>query len=490
MKFIKKIYDFFANRVRQFQRERCPRGYARVSAKTLMDICECINPSYAHLAEYARQELGATHGWGGKMDIGDRFDSPSLADAFYNNREAFFASVADIPAFFYNYLIEKYSPANEEKRFQSMVEAAGLQQHVLLFNEGVHKAISFEKIMVEDNIKLNLGGKFRRWKFNCVKFCDAVDLNIYPPSFNSSLGGMVFSNNVCFGKFECWFFGVPHIYILGSKFMEAMILDVGSDVQLNAYGRVDEMEDKFLQSSAPAIEFSGNRFEKIMLLFGVGISYRGLVTNPNLGEVRFGEGNYIGDMALSHAIYPENKTNAKSIINSDGERAVKVREIHFDTHECIKMPSNTALMMHYKDFFINLKNRAIERRDREAEFGYARKERYFDRGLANRWQDKFILGWSHYVSDSGISWIRPIGWLIAVQAILAAAFIGWNVWICASDWSVGGWAKTVIESLDPLSKVESKCADSISSPLYNVARKIFLFLFLYEVIKVFRRFSK
>ena len=94
------------------------------------------------------------------------------------------------------------------------------------------------------------------------------------------------------------------------------------------------------------------------------------------------------------------------------------------------------------------------------------------------------------MSDSGISWIRPIGWLIAVQAILAAAFIGWNVWICPSDWSVGGWAKTVIESFDPLSKVESKCADSISAPLYNVARKIFLFLFLYETIKVFRRFSK
>ena len=493
--FIKKIYDFFASRVQQFQRERCPRGYVRVSAETLMDICECINPSYDRLVKYAERELEAFYGYSSDTDIGGFFKFRELVDAFYDDREKFLdknflTRFVQMPNSFHEYLIEKYSPAKEMERFQSKVAAAGLQGHILPLDIGEHKIIDFVKIMVEDDVELNLGGKFCLWRFSRVKFCGAANLNIYPPSFEAYLGGMVFNESVCFGKFSFLFAGVPNLDILDSKFMSSMAMDIGTDAQLAAYGRTEDMtRDLYRLPRLPSITFSNNSFKDKLELFQNSRIYKGAVSFPTLGKVHFGKGNYIHRLDLILSLYPKTKQDSQSR-SVDDEIDAHVYDIKFDSHERIRMPLDSGTMLRFKDFFITLKNRAIEKRDREAEFSYARKERYFDRGLANRWQDKFILGWSHYVSDSGISWLRPIGWLIAVQAILAAAFIGWNVWICAFDWSVGGWAKTVIESFDPLKNVESACPDSLSAPFYNVARKIFLFLFLYEIIKVFRRFSK
>ena len=485
MNFIKKIWDFFW----QDQREHCPHDYARVSAKTLADICECINPSYSHLVEYARQELR-----------NDYLDSPGLAHTFYSNRAAFLASVANLPADFYNYLMEKYSPEKEKERFHSMVAAAKLQQHILLSGQGLRNAINFKKIMVEDDIQLNLGGIFRSWKFDCVKFCGAVALKIYPPSFKSSIGEMIFNKSVCFGEFECWFSGVPDFYICDSKFMSSFTMDTGSDIQLDAYGQADGMEKEFFQNLyAPTIRFVHNSFKGNLMLFANAQEYRGKAPSATLGRVHFGGGNYISDLLSLPALYPESNPITVDIydpvVRKSG-RLIKVYDIQFDNRERIKMPSHPGVMLQYKDFFIALKNRAIEKRNREAEFNYGRKERYFDRGLATHWQDQLILGWSHYVSDSGISWIRPIVCLLGVQAILAIAFIGWNDWTCACNWSwkVGAdwWAgiEMFVKSLDPLSSVDSECASTLSAAIYGVARKIFLFLFLYEIIKVFRRFSK
>ena len=478
MKFIKNIWDFFANWIRRCQREHCPRGYVRVSAKTLADICECINPSYSHLAEYARQELS-----------NDYLDSPGFAHTFYSNRAAFFASVANLPAYFYNHLMEKYSPEKEKERFHSMVAAAKLQEHILLSEEGTRKAINFEKIMVDDDIQLNLGGIFRSWKFNCVKFCGAVALNIYPPSFNSSIGEMVFNKSVCFGNFECWFFGVPDFYISDSKFMSSFIMDTGSDTQLGAYGQVDDMEEKFFQHlHTPTIRFFHNSFKGNLMLFANAQEYRGKASSATLGRVHFSGGNYISELLSLPALYPEsNLVNVDihdPVVRKDG-RLIKVYDIQFDNRERIKMPSHPGVALQYKEFFIALKKQAIEKRDRDAELKYGRKERYFDRGLATYWEDKFILDWSYYASDGGISWFRPIGLLILVQTGLAAAFIcsGW------CDWNWWVWGKLAVESLDPLSHVESGCASPLSAAVYGVARKIFLFLFLYEIIKVFRRFS-
>ena len=500
MKIIKKIYDFFSDWIQKRQREHCPRGYVRVSAKTLMDICECINPSYDRLVKYAERELEGYYGYGSGTDIGSFFKKSDPVNAFYDDREkfldkGFLASFLQFPDSFHEYLIKKYSPAKEMERFQSEVAAAGLQGHILLSDIHGSKIIDFVKIMVEDDLgedfELHLGGKFCLWRFRRIKFCGEANLSIYPPSADTH-ASITFSESVCFGRFSCLFAGVASLRILNSKFMSSVAIDIGTDDQLTAYGRIEDMNRKLYQSpDLPSITFCNNSFKgKLWLLSNNNARLVRGVRFPTLGEVHFGEGNYIHSLNLLDSLYPKTEPMDEKSINYDTDRVMHVYDIKFDSHERIRMPLDSWTMLRFKDFFITLKNRAIEKRDREAEFSYARKERYFDRGLANRWQDKFILGWSHYVSDSGISWLRPIGWLIAVQAILAAAFIGWNVWICPSDWSVGGWAKTVIESFDPLSKVESKCADSISAPLYNVARKIFLFLFLYEIIKVFRRFSK
>ena len=475
----------------------------RVSAATLVEICECINPSYDRLVKYAERELEAFYGYGSGTDIGGFFKKSDLVNAFYDDREkfldkSFLVRFLKFPGSFHEHLIEKYSPAKEMERFQSKVVAAELQEHILLSNVGEFKTINFVKIMVEDDIELNLGGKFCNWQFYRVKFCGAAKLNIYPPSAHFAFGGLHFNESACFGAFSCLFAGVVNFHILNSKFMSSMAMDIGTDAQLNAYGRIGDMNRKLYKwLGAPSITFFNNSFKEMLGLFSNSNTYKGALRFPTLGKVHFGKGNYIHTLDLTAStLYPKTEPMDENSINYNAERPIHVDDIKFDIHERIKMPWDSGTMLRFKDFFITLKNRAIEKRDREAEFSYARKERYFDRGLANRWQDKFILEWSHYVSDSGISWLRPIGWLLGVQAILAAAFIGWNDWTCACDWSWrvladwGVWAEMFVKSLDPLSDVKFKCASTLSAAIYGVVRKIFLFLFLYETIKVFRRFSK
>ena len=498
--FIKKIYDFFASRVRQFQRERCPRGYVRVSAETLMDICECINPSYDRLIKYAERELEGHYGWGSGTDIGGFFKKRDPVNAFYDDREkfldkGFLASFLKFPDSFHEYLIEKYSPAKEMERFQSKVAAAGLQKHILLSNAGEHKAIDFEKIMVEDDVELNLGGKFCQWKFHCVKFCGTVNLNIYPPSFNAYIGGMIFSESVCFGTFSCLFAGVPRFNICNSKFMSSMTMDIGTDAQLAAYGRVEHMTEKLYQwLGVPSLKFVSNSFKRRLSIYCNSNSYKGHLRFPSLGEIHFSEGNYISALRLIASLYPKTKPEIDGKpIDYTVKMVVYVYEITFDNQERIKMPPTRDMMLHHKDFFIALKNQAIEKRDREAEFNYGRKERYFDRGLATRWQDKFVLGWSHYVSDSGISWIRPAVILLVGQWILAYAFIGW--YGGCGDFYI--WTQVAIESLSPLSNlpeiIKSGCqswANTLSASVYIAVRRVFSLVLYYEVIKALRRFAK
>ena len=493
-KFIKKIYGFFISRVQQFQRERCPRGYVRVSAETLMDICECINPSYDRLIKYAERELEGHYGWGSGTDIGGFFKVRELVNAFHDDRKKFLdkkflARFVEMPNSFHEYLIEKYSPAKEMERFQSKVAAAGLQGHILPYDIGEHKLIDFVKIMVEDDVELNLGGKFCHWGFRRVKFCGETNLNIYPPSFDSFIGGLIFNENVCFGTFSCLFAGVVNLNIFNNKFMSFMAVDIGTDAQLAAYGRTEDMNRNLYQSpSLPSITFANNSFKDQLELFSNSRIYKGAVRSPTLGTVHFGKGNYIHRLDLIDSLYP--KTQQDSQFRSVDEKIVAhVYDIKFDSHERIRMPLDSETMLHLKDFFITLKNRAIEKRDRAAEFSYARKERYFDRGLATRWQDKFPLWWSHIVSDSGISWFRPVVILLVAQWILAAIFIG-------GFGGCGGWLIATVESLNPLSSLEdivkSPCCkewiDSLSASIYNAVRRIFSLALLYEIIKSLRRF--
>ena len=175
-----------------------------------------------------------------------------------------------------------------------------------------------------------------------------------------------------------------------------------------------------------------------------------------------------------------------------------IGNIHFDITEHIKMPYKPEALL-YKEFFIGLKKKAIKEHDREAEFNYGRKERYFDRAAAPRRQDRFLLWWSHLVSDGGISWIRPSAILLGGQWILAAFFIGW--WGGCGDYAA--WFQAAMESLNPLSRLPdllkslgcelgedspSAWKDSLSASIYNAVRRILSLALLYEIVKTLRRF--
>ena len=499
----------------------------RVDAQTLKEICECINPPYSLMLERACRELNSNHGWNVSPD--KLFNDPSVVNAFYNDREKFLdkkflESIAgNIPSSFHEYLKEEYSPSKEKEKFDNLIgrklrknillsiisesneesdlllikkEGAGVEYLGVLNTPEVlmqhkRKAIEFVDLVIEGQADLNLCGKFDRLKFDNVKFLNGGLISVRPPFRILGSEGLTISNSFFGGHLDLQFVGVPRIRICDSTFIAPIYMRIKDteDAWVPAVRKlVRDMKRSYLKDdSVPVIEFSGNRLESIYLPQAINDTRDNY---PDLGKVRFINGNHIG------SLHPRDKpinVHEKPVVSPGAD--VKFSDIHFSVQERIKKQSSLEMTLYHKEYFIALKNQAIEQRDREAEFKHGRQERYFDRLLATRWQDKFILGWSHYVSDSGISWIRPIVWLLGVQAILAAAFIGWNVWTCACDWNWkvwsdwGAWAKMFVKSLDPLRSVEFKCASPLSAAIYGVVRKIFLFLFLYEIVKVFRRFS-
>ena len=358
------------------------------------------------------------------------------------------------------------------------------------------KAIEFLNLVVEGNVKLDLCGKFDRWMFDRVEFLGNLGINVRPPFKALDSGGMTISKSICHGFFDCRFVGVPRIRICDSKFISSVnmrIEGVKGNAMPTMRGLIQEMEHSFLQdSSVPVIELSGNRFNSIML---PSANNDNSVAGFNLGKARFVNGNHIGKLFLNTSIFPKKEPVGVNTKNPIPPSDVKFREVHFDAQESIKMPSDLAGKLAYKEYFIALKNQAIEKRDRDAEFNCGRKERYFDRGLATRWQEKFILGWSHYVSDSGISWIRPSVILFCGQWILAAIFIGG---LCeCGDYVV--WFQAAVESLNPLSSLadivkspdcEEGWVDSLAASIYSEVRRIFTLALYYEIIKALRRYAK
>ena len=449
MKIIKKIWDYVAQKLskhywRECYLEYCSRHYKAVDAKTLADIRECINPSYRHPDVYA---------W--------RTHDSSLA---------------------------------EEEELASIIEGAGLQEHILLSDEGNGKAIKFVNLKIKDDFNLNLSVKFNRWEFHRIKFDKGIGISVFPSFKHWNTGAVVFNKIICRNSFWCMYAGVSNIRICDS-ILPSVSMKIGVPKPWVTAGQMGMMmRDYFCDSIAPTVEFSGNYIKDLAPYTELTPTDPDEIANNskriyNLGSVSFVKGNYIGALRLLTSMLPYDKSardDRKVRTFFPGDEVVSVARIHFDPHERIEMPSDWEEKMKHKEYFVALKNQATRRCDREAEFSHGRKERYFDRGLANRWQDKFILGWSHYVSDSGISWIRPAAILLVGQWLLAAIFIGLG-W-CDWDWWV--WGKLAVESLNPLSQVESGCASPLSAAFYGVARKIFLFLFLYEIIKVFRRFSK
>ena len=508
MKIIQKIRDFFSKHVwRILWLDTRASRRKSVDAEILETLCGYLNPSYTDLIARFEQATGR----------GERLRSDLMIELFCSNRVEFLIRLKALLHTLGS--VEWANPLYEEFRgiyapmpdkFKELVKQKGLETHIHLFTHPVlGEAINLENIKVKGKVHLIFGGRLDLWLFYNVEFCDAAAVSVYP-SYFAGQPRMDISDSIFHGNFTCLFANVPYINIANSKFNRSVLFGAdttgGKNEDAVAQWKKDMMHNSISDFTVDStVIFSSNRCESWMAFYSHNFGQH----LPGIHEVRFEGGNTIGGLWIPESklanigpdyhlyrMHPMSRLRQMLIPNTEEGilshlpvQARGVNSIHFDINEHIKMPVKQELPL-YKNYFIDLKQKAIEANDREAEFNYGRKERYFDRGIATRWQDKFILDWSHYVSDSGISWIRPIGWLIAVQAILAAAFIGWNVWICAFDWSVGGWAKTVIESFDPLKNVESACPGSLSVPLYNVARKIFLFLFLYEIIKVFRRFSK
>ena len=489
MKIIQKIRDFLAKMLskhywRGRRMERCARDYKRVDAKTLEDLCGYINPPYSLIVKLIKEAGGKT------LPLTD--DAVGMVDLFYTDRNAFIKQLKDMlywsdsviqsPNSLYERLKAICSPTMDE--FRKKIKDKGLESHIVVCASPIGQSdekIHFKNLKVEGKINLFFGGKFSSCEFNHVKFCNDATITIFP--FYEYQGGkVVFTKNICCGLFSCFFPSIQHIYIRENMFRSAkLVVGANSSHGMSVVEWINHRMDTPSGVSS-TIDFSDNYAEGLAHFYD---DFAADNHRANIKMISFKHGNVIGDLsipAVSEA-YEGEKVVACFKMMQDHSPTARIGDVHFDMNERIKSSFRNEVL-NYKKYFISLKNRAIEMRDREAEFRYGRQERYFDRCLADRWQDKFILDWSQLVSDSGISWARPIGWLILVQAGLAAVFVGWSS--CDWDWWV--WGKLAVESLDPLSPVKSECSSPLSATIYGVARKIFLFLFLYEIIKVFRRF--
>ena len=500
MKIIKKIYDFIAKRAKNlrkrpwvfhFWKHHCWENPSRhfgemaeVEASELEEICGYINPLYSGLVQRARDHLSSLEKEIGRQllpatqlfeDIpspGDHiksFADSRLVGHFYNDQLKFLQRlqsmlISALPApwgantfhVLREFLIQHHSPTLKE--FESKVSEHKLDGHVVWRSN----TISFERIRVRGNVNLMLGGKFSRWRFNRMQFCDDAAITVYSSSHECTDGKVLFSENICCGNFSCSFACIPSIQFFLNLFMASARVGAGT----HAYKKEEPVSTwvaqraDFSSTTHPTLKFSNNCAEGQVEIYNE-------LGKHSISDLNFINGNRFGGLSCSKAI----------------------RDTHFDINERIRLPSSRAAAMRYKQYFIALKNQAIDNRDREAEFNYGRKERYFDRGVATRWQDKFPLWWSHIISDGGISWFRPAFILLAGQWILAFIFIG-------GFGGCGGWSIAAVESLNPLSSLDdiakSPCCkewiDSFSASIYNAVRRIFSLALLYEIIKVLRRF--
>ena len=500
-----KIRKFFAKHAWNFH--VCKRLWARffvnrygkmaeVSAADLQKICEYVNPSYLSFLACVRN-AATYHGVKLPASLFSIPTTPEMTQRsllasemvywFYHQPQEFIDNLNTILSNQLDsgwssvaYTLEKiyhesFSPSSDG--FKKII-GDRLKGHVVWRG----KTIRFKRIKIKGDVKLALGGRFNRWLFNRVQFCDDAAINIYPPR-EDTVGKMVFTNNICCGKFSCSFAAVPRIHIGGNIFHFS--LDMGADANISqnhdSLGRwIEEMTRLVQIYSISIVKFSNN------YVGGFATIYNVLPTSGGCNHVSvlFLEGNFLGGLSVP-ALSPEQQD--KRPTEGDVKHSQSMR---FDIHEHIKMPSNREMAMRYKDYFVFLKDKAIKANDREAEFNYGRKERYFDRGITTRRQDKFILWWSHLVSNSGVSWLRPAAILLVGQWILAAIFIG-------GFGGCDGWLIATVESLNPLSSLDdiakSPCCkewiDSFSASVYNAVRRIFSLALLYEIIKVLRRFS-
>ena len=483
-----------------------------VSAEVLETLCGYVNPSYSDLVAHFQRVTGQ----------GGLLHDKEMVKLFYTDREKFFTRLKSILSSRFssvewaNSLYEgfkaTYGPIPSQ--FTQFLKANGLDAHIRARKPLIDSTLDFRNIKVEGVVNLTLGGSFSVWLFRCVEFCDTATVSIYPPFFarNPSVS---FYKNVFHGDFKCLFAFAREISIIKSKFKHSVIIGADTMGENNdAIARCEkelayhDIADSHTHST---VKFSGSRCESLVTIY----NRFGEKNFPGINMVRFEDGNIIGGLSIPESVlanvgaqYYLNRMRQHLIPNRrmlisyyDPIGAKGISNFHFDINEHIKMPHKEEAPF-YKIFFIGLKNKAIETHDREAEFNYGRKERYFDRAAAPRRQDRFILWWSHLVSDGGISWIRPSAILLGGQCILAAFFIGWLGGCC----DYAAWFQAAVESLNPLSSLPeilkslgdgnesckkslSAWENSLTASIYNAVRRIFSLALIYEIVKVFLRFS-
>ena len=394
MKFIKKTWDYVAQKLskhywRECYLEYCSRRYKTVDAKTLAGICECINPPYSDIVELAQSVFGGGNMHWAKMEGGDLFDDPRLAEVFYRDRKRFLSRkylnsvVGDIGDSFHDFLMEHHSLAKEASEFKSRVAAADLQEHIILLDDNVgRKTIKFTKINVQGNIELHLGGKFNRWEFNRVKFGGTATVNIFPPHSGYPPARMEFKDNICNGTFTCLFAAVAEIYISGN-IMPAVCVDAPKDTIFHNGEAVGLLLTKMIDSCSevPRVEFSNNNIKLAAVLY----PDPGRESRPDfgLGDVRFMGGNYIGRLCLAPALAP-----AEESTKDNGGRLPRIRSFYFSVWEHVALTSDMREVRNCKEFFIAWKNQAKKMGDDESVYRYAFQEKYFDRMLGYNWLAK------------------------------------------------------------------------------------------------------
>ena len=156
----------------------------------------------------------------------------------------------------------------------------------------------------------------------------------------------------------------------------------------------------------------------------------------------------------------------------------------------------------HKDLMLKFKNQAKEQNDRIQESIFNREILICDHELIKQepflfsWQDRFTLGFNRLFTNYGTSWFRPLFWLLCFNLLLTL-FIT-NFILEKDHYTLHQYSCIFIETLDPLlsifTSIETTCKLNIGHDVFlafiDLIRKVVFGIFLYEIIRVVRRFTR
>ena len=210
----------------------------------------------------------------------------------------------------------------------------------------------------------------------------------------------------------------------------------------------------------------------------------------------------------THLILNDNQINTLNIAhfsvflqgaNQIKKLPIHPREIDIYWNEKTIIDPKGEHIYHNRDFLIELKKkfkskedslqeRLIQREIIKCEAKILKKE-----GLMSAWQNKLIMFMSGFISNYGISWIRPLVLLFIINLILsyvAHAYMNYYYGL-----ELNSLCYVFFESLNPTSNLRDTIFVADSSNTYlalsiiNIFHKLFFGMAAYETIKIVRRFS-